>query len=213
MAGSLKEADARKRLVLTKWGLTEVDRSSLKEADARKRLVRVQRPRTLVGPPAPSKKQTLESVWYVHRRGGGHAGSQPPSKKQTLESVWYPRAKGGTDELANLPSKKQTLESVWYPQTRPIGVPRAVYPSKKQTLESVWYEPRAVRAPRPRSPLKEADARKRLVHGWDSDGNITSYTPQRSRRSKASGTAGHAVPNRPRERPSKKQTLESVWYS
>ena len=41
----------------------------------------------------PSKKQTLESVWYVDALEFVPSAARA-SKKQTLESVWYPVATG-----------------------------------------------------------------------------------------------------------------------
>ena len=66
----------------------------------------------------------------------------------------------------------------------PLGKPA----SKKQTLESVWY---------PRDGGGSRDARD---------------VPQRSRRSKASGTAEREKTDARSAPASKKQTLESVWY-
>ena len=62
------------------------------------------------------------------------------------------------------------------------------------------------------SGLKEADARKRLVRGRDAPSPRAVGEPQRSRRSKASGTDLIARVAGERDAASKKQTLESVWY-
>ena len=72
--------------------------------------------------------------------GGGTFGdglAKLASKKQTLESVWYLCVCAIMRAEVNA-SKKQTLESVWY-RLPTVVCPGAGRPSKKQTLESVWY--------------------------------------------------------------------------
>ena len=142
--------------------------------------------RAVVYPYHASKKQTLESVWYNPAERTVVAG-RVASKKQTLESVWYTGGRTAASERG-LASKKQTLESVWYRSSRSGGG------ASDTRLKEADARKRLVPAPsrRPRPSLLCASKKQTLESVWYVRGGGRSLTkpnpPQRSRRSKASGT-------------------------
>ena len=160
--------------------------AALKEADARKRLVRIPHGDGGGVGSVPSKKQTLESVWY-NPCARQRVYDIFPSKKQTLESVWYASVYSSNNNKAVDPQRSRRSKASGTGRSA-FGLRLRRRPSKKQTLESVWYKAWIWSYAPGRPALKEADARKRLV---------------RSTRSPSFCASGW---------PSKKQTLESVWY-
>ena len=133
----LKEADARKRLVLPRRSGTVARTLRLKEADARKRLVFTKGGSSLPAKKWPQRSRRSKASGIdrdVHRARAGRVAS----KKQTLESVWY-AAYAGTAYaclacLKEADARKRLVSDLGYSQLYD-----ADGASKKQTLESVWY--------------------------------------------------------------------------
>ena len=138
-----------------------------------------------------SKKQTLESVWYIVHQNQGE-GHRIASKKQTLESVWYGnhrrgRGRGQREPQRSRRSKASGMEIIG----EGVDEDNASLKEADARKRLVSTNGGGLRGGVGRS-LKEADARKRLVSPYLRKGRSDEWEPQRSRRSKASGMWGRA---------------------